>query len=220
MTWHRLIILITSLVYTLAFGGYYFLSGNLEFLWYVLVLLIFIGIIGGTVKRTRFSPAMLWALSFWGFLHMMGGGILINGKVLYAFVIIPFSLSGDFSILRFDQVVHFYGFAMATVAMFYLLKPVVSENGTEGRTLLLAFLAGMGLGAGNEIVEFIAVLAFPDTNVGGYYNTMLDLVFNMMGALTAIALIYLRKRLPDSLKFEVREPLWLKGNVREDLQNI
>ena len=220
MTWHRLIVLIFTLGYTLSFGVYYLVNGNAEFIWYVITLIIFISVIGGTLKRTRFSPIMLWALSLWGLLHMMGGGIIVNGQVLYALVVFPIVTAGDASILKFDQIVHFYGFAMATVAMFYLLKPVVTEEGSEGRTLLLSFLAGMGLGALNEIIEFIAVVSFPDTNVGGYFNTGLDLVFNMAGALIAITLIYVRERLPERLKFEVREPQWLQGNVKEDLKKL
>ncbi len=46
----------------------------------------------------------------------------------------------------------------------------------------------MGLGVLNELIEFSAVLVFPDTNVGGYFNTALDLVFNTLGALAAAVL--------------------------------
>jgi hypothetical protein len=52
----------------------------------------------------------------------------------------------------------------------------------------------MGLGAVNEIIEFIAVLSVPDTNVGGYYNTALDLVFNGAGAVIAMVIVALAGR--------------------------
>jgi hypothetical protein len=55
-------------------------------------------------------------------------------------------------------------------------------------------LAAMGLGAVNEIIEFIAVLSVPDTNVGGYLNTALDLVFNAAGAIIAMVLVALTRR--------------------------
>jgi putative membrane protein len=42
-------------------------------------------------------------------------------------------------------------------------------------------------------VEFIAVLSFPQTNVGGYVNTSLDLVFNALGAIAAVIFIQLVK---------------------------
>jgi hypothetical protein len=47
----------------------------------------------------------------------------------------------------------------------------------------------MGLGAVNEIIEFVAVLSVPDTNVGGYLNTALDLIFNALGAIVAMLLV-------------------------------
>ncbi|MFY7874520.1 MAG: hypothetical protein ACOVQM_03685, partial [Pirellula sp.] len=48
---------------------------------------------------------------------------------------------------------------------------------------------GMGFGALNEVIEFIAVLTIPNTNVGGYENTGWDLVFNLIGCLTASIMI-------------------------------
>ena len=47
----------------------------------------------------------------------------------------------------------------------------------------------MGMGALNEVVEFMAVLNAPETGVGGYFNTALDLTFNMLGVLFALAAI-------------------------------
>lgn len=60
-----------------------------------------------------------------------------------------------------------------------------------GTTSILVFpvLGAMGLGAVNEIIEFIAVVVFPNTNVGGYINTALDLVFNALGAIVAMVLV-------------------------------
>jgi hypothetical protein len=46
----------------------------------------------------------------------------------------------------------------------------------------------MGLGALNEVVEFIATL-FLETNVGGYRNTGFDLIYNTVGATIAAFLI-------------------------------
>jgi hypothetical protein len=55
--------------------------------------------------------------------------------------------------------------------------------------LFIVFCAGMGLGALNEVVEFVAVLTMPKTNVGGYVNTGWDLVANAVGALVAVVAI-------------------------------
>jgi hypothetical protein len=47
----------------------------------------------------------------------------------------------------------------------------------------------MGFGALNEVIEFIAVLTIPNTNVGGYIHTGWDLVFNLIGCLIAAMMI-------------------------------
>jgi len=46
----------------------------------------------------------------------------------------------------------------------------------------------------NEIVEFFATVILPETGVGGYINTSLDLVFNLLGALIAMGFIYWHER--------------------------
>lgn len=51
---------------------------------------------------------------------------------------------------------------------------------------------GMGFGALNEVVEFIATITLPSTNVGGYVNTGWDLVFNLFGCVAAAAMIRFR----------------------------
>ena len=56
-------------------------------------------------------------------------------------------------------------------------------------TLARLLAAGSGFGALNEVVEFIAVLTIPETNVGGYENTGWDLVANLVGATVAAVLI-------------------------------
>ena len=43
----------------------------------------------------------------------------------------------------------------------------------------------------NEMIEFIATLTIPETNVGGYNNTGWDLVFNLIGC--ALAAIIIRQ---------------------------
>jgi hypothetical protein len=45
----------------------------------------------------------------------------------------------------------------------------------------------MGVGAINEVVEFLSTLVLAETHVGGFANTGWDLVFNMFGATVAAA---------------------------------
>ena len=82
------------------------------------------------------------------------------------------------------------------------LRAIIATRGAERGAvprptlgmLTLAAAAGMGFGALNEVVEFVVTLLVPDNNVGGYFNTAMDLVFNMLGAILAAVLIRWRWR--------------------------
>ncbi|SIO55384.1 putative membrane protein [Rhodovulum sp. ES.010] len=178
-----------TLAYIAGFAAWFFAQGNVEFIWYVLTMLAVIGLIGLGLRRAELPPALLWALSLWGLAHMAGGGVPVGESVLYNWVIWPLVGTGEMTVLKYDQVVHAYGFGVTAWLLWHLMTR--HYPATRGSWTALAYPAfgAMGLGALNEIVEFIAVLAFPDTNVGGYYNTALDLVFNAAGAVIAVVAI-------------------------------
>jgi len=194
---HWLLLLFT-LTYTLGFGAYYVSIQNLEFLWYVATLLGLIVFIGTTLKHSQLPSWVLWLLSLWGLLHMAGGGVVVGDSALYRYLIWPFYVDGvdpDFVIFKFDQFVHAYGFGISAIALLLIFERWT--KGTVGPRALAAtaVLSAMGLGVANEIVEFAAVIVFSETGVGGYYNVSLDLVFNTLGALIAIGLLYIVRRL-------------------------
>lgn len=195
LTRTRAIILGATLLYTFGFGAYYVSAENLEFLWYVATLLGIIGFLAYTIKRSQLSNLHLTLLSIWGFLHMAGGSVMIDGGVLYRYVLIPFVIDGDLTIFRFDQFVHAYGFGVSAIALLSIFERWT--KGTVGPRALAATaaLAAMGLGVVNEIIEFAAVVTLQETGVGDYYNTALDLVFNTLGALVAVSLVFLVRRL-------------------------
>jgi len=183
-----------NLLYVLGFAAYYISIRNYEFLWYVLVLVGFFLLIGLTIRKSNFDYVILWGLSIWGLLHMAGGGVIVNGGVLYTLQLIPLVGTGELTILKYDQLVHFFGFGVATLVVYHLLKPYLNEKTNWKVVYPILVAAGVGLGAFNEIVEFIAVLSISDTNVGGYENTVLDLVFNTLGAIAAVIFIHVRKK--------------------------
>lgn len=117
----------------------------------------------------------------------------VGAGVLYQWPIIHLFGAGDSLVLKFDQFVHFFGFAVATLVFYHLLKFYLNPNVNWRVMYPLIVIGGMGLGALNEIIEFIAVVFFSQTGVGGYYNTSLDLVFNALGAMAAAALIHFRR---------------------------
>ena len=173
-------------------------KGNSEFVFYIVVMLVLIGVVAWVHSRVNLTTGLIWALSIWGFLHMAGGlvplpaGWPYNGEhaVLYSWWIIPPER------LKYDQVVHAYGFAVTTWLCWHGLRAAIAGTGVprgEIRPtlglLVLCAAGGMGFGALNEVIEFIAVLTIPNTNVGGYENTGWDLVSNLCGCVLAAVVI-------------------------------
>jgi len=122
---------------------------------------------------------------------MAGGGLFINGVRIYDIILIP--LSQTYPILRYDQLVHVFGFAAATLAIFDLIRPLLKENLQHFAALsVVIVMAGLGVGAFNEIVEALVALTLPQSGVGGYVNTALDLISDFLGAILAYVFIKLR----------------------------
>ncbi|MCV2882198.1 DUF2238 domain-containing protein [Actibacterium sp. XHP0104] len=183
-----------TLAYVGAFGAWFLSIGNYEFIWYIATMVGLILLVGINLRKAEFPVALLWALTLWGLAHMAGGGVKVGDSVLYSAMVIPFSVNGELSILKYDQIVHAYGFGTTAWLLWHLLtRHYPDTRGTWTAAVYPAFGA-MGLGAVNEIIEFIAVLGIADTNVGGYYNTALDLVFNATGAIIAVVILSLRGR--------------------------
>jgi hypothetical protein len=188
----------TALYLAAATGGALAL-GNQEFLFYIAVMVVLVGVIWIVHRNVGLEIATLWALSLWGLLHMAGGLLTvpeawpISGdiRVLYSLWLIP-------ERLKYDQVVHAYGFGVATWVCWQGIRAAIRHRGGDavptGGLMVLAATGGMGLGALNEVVEFAATLLVPETNVGGYLNTGWDLVANTTGATLAAVVISLRGR--------------------------
>ena len=183
-----------SAAYIAAFALYYISERNFEFLWYVAVMVFFFVLLIATIRPAKFSIPLLWGLSTWGLLHMAGGGLQVGDHVLYAQVLLPLIQNGEMTILKYDQVVHAFGFGVATLLVHQLMGRFIMPERKGFSYFLIIALGGMGLGVVNEIVEFIAVLMVPDNGVGGYFNISLDLVFNTLGASIAAFSIYLYER--------------------------
>jgi hypothetical protein len=184
-----------TLAYVVAFTAWFLIRGNFEFVVYVITMLILIALVGRSLRSAEYPLPMLWALSVWGLLHMAGGGVPVGDSVLYSAQVIPLSpAEGEWTFLKYDQIVHAYGFGVTAWVLWHLMRrhyPVLEGTWT---IYLFPALAAMGLGAVNEIIEFVAVLSVPETNVGGYVNTALDLVFNAVGAVAAMLIVAATRR--------------------------
>lgn len=182
-----------TVTYVTGFTIWFFAIGNFEFVVYVATMLGLMLLVGLSLEKAAYPVPMLWALSIWGLLHMAGGGVPINGSVLYNLVLVPIVQSGEIAILKFDQLVHAYGFGVTALVLHHVLTRHFPDVQGTATALVFPALGAMGLGAVNEMIEFSAVLLVPDTNVGGYINTALDLCFNALGAVTAILIFSLRR---------------------------
>ena len=109
-----------------------------------------------------------------------------NNLVLYNMRLLPW-------LPKYDQVVHAYGFGISALAAHEALQAHLGRKIAVTLPIAaLLFLVACGLGAVNELMEFAAVKAIPQTNVGGYFNTGWDLVSNALGAV--IAILFLKAR--------------------------
>ena len=188
------IVAIFTLLYIFAFGIYYVIIQNFEFIWYVAIMIFFFIFIASTLRKSNFDYVILWGLSIWGLMHMAGGNIPVGEGVLYSWRIIPLYVTENFFVLKYDQLVHFFGFGVTTFVAYHLLKPYLKKNPNYKVLYPGLVLIAMGLGALNEILEFIGVLLFPKTNVGDYFNNVWDLTFNTIGAIVAVIIIHIRRK--------------------------
>ncbi len=189
---HKLLAWLNALI-VIGFSIHYFRTQNYEFVIYVGVIIFLYFLILLTLHRSKFDSFILWGLSVWAWLHMAGGGIVVGEGVLYGLHLIPIAGEGDTFILKFDQFVHAFGFGMSTLVVYHLLKAYLGSRVNYKVLYPIIVLAGMGVGALNELLEFIVVLLVPSTGVGGYDNTMIDIVFNTIGAIIAAIVIHLRR---------------------------
>lgn len=206
-------VVIFTVLFLLAALAFAIAQGSKEFMLYLGVTPFLIGAIAWIHRKIELPISMLWALSVLGLVHCLGGLIVLpehlptsgNTPYLYNLWLIPEKL-------KFDQVVHTYGNALATWLCWHLLRYTISvalktkleDIPARPVFLILCFLAGLGVGALNELLEFGATQTVPgDTNVGGYVNTGWDLVANTVGGGIVVFWIWLKrrdKRLPDVRK--------------------
>ena len=105
---------------------------------------------------------------------------MVNGDVLYNYVPFPFENPTGLTFIKVDQIVHTLGSAVAALFVYSFLRRKTQLGWLS--TFLITVLAACGVGALNEVIEFVATVSVSDVNVGGYYNTAVDLAVNLAGA--------------------------------------
>jgi len=146
---------------------------------YLVVVGLMTVVVARLQERFGLGAGVLWALSVWGLAHMAGGIVpLSGGRILYNASLVP-------HLVRYDQAVHAFGFGYSALACGRVLRGWFPVDPVTPGPAVLAALAGMGVGAVNEVVEFLSTLVLAETHVGGFENTGWDLVFNLLGASVA-----------------------------------
>lgn len=185
-----------ALTPVLAFTGLYLVAmaflgrgaGAGQWVMYYGLMALLIPLLYAVHRRHALSAPLLWCFSFWGLAHFAGGllpppGSGGDGDLLYSWWLVP-------GRLRYDQIVHAYGFGITTWLCWHLIRGTLrSPDGAPPRPSLgvlgLCVAAGIGFGALNETVEFITTRFVPETRIGDFENTGWDLVANLAGALAA-----------------------------------
>lgn len=171
----------------LFFGSQFLSPLNAEFLIYVWVVILFASIITYTHKFVRYSSPMLYLLSLWIFLHLAWGTLDSNGMIWYEKMIFP--ISERYSLIRYDQIIHMFGFFTATVLSYEIIKSQLKNARLNFGVLTILAMAGCGFGALNEVIEFFVDQSVEMSWVGGYINTSVDLVVNLIGSILWVVFI-------------------------------
>jgi hypothetical protein len=178
-----------NIVIVLGFSWYYLQALNYEFLAYAGTIAIVTVLLFGTLRWTRFSTGIIFGVTLWGLLHMLGGSVQTVDGVLYAYRIFPFfDGGGDFYILKMDQVVHAFLYGVIGLMFYHLLTKIIGVRSHIALVAGIAIFAAAGFSIINEIVEFLAEVNLQNTGVGGYHNTVLDMIFNLVGAAIAVTI--------------------------------
>lgn len=113
-------------LYMVGFTAWAVVGGNPEFVFYAAVMVVLIGGAAVVHRRVGFTAPLLWGLAVWGLLHMAGGNVPVPRSWAPEFsdgsgptVLYNMRLAGYLP--RYDQVVHAYGFGVATLACFQAL---------------------------------------------------------------------------------------------------
>jgi uncharacterized membrane protein YjdF len=157
-------------------------------------MIILIGIFSFLHKKYNFSKWTLIGLSIWGLGHMFGGSTLLGEPRIYQRILVNLFTTGDTTLFRYDHLLHFYFYIVMTSVIYQISKNYFKPNANWKVVGAIIVFASMGVGAFNEIIEFLPVLFLSETGVGGYYNVAWDIVFNALGAIIAIAYISWKRK--------------------------
>ena len=165
---------------------------NYEFLIYAITIIVLIVILYKTDQYFKYKPLGLWLFNIWLIMHILGGLASYQGVRVYDLILL--NIVGEpYHILKYDQFVHFYCYVVISILMWSVVQKVVKQNANSAVVCIFTILAASSLGAINEVIEFIAFILLGTEGVGGYINTAIDLVANLLGAILGTLYMYARQ---------------------------
>ena len=168
---------------------------NHEFLLYAITVAALALVLFKTDQYFGFATAGLWMFNLWLVLHILGGLASWDGVRFYDLMLLDL-VGQPYQILKYDQFVHFYCYVVMSVLMWSVVQKIARRDANRLVIGVVTVLAASSIGALNEIVEFAAVVLLGTDGVGGYTNTAIDLVANLLGAIVGTA--YMHSRSPQS----------------------
>jgi len=156
-------------------------KGNYEFIIYAVVLLPIVMLLQFTDRRFSYREGVLWGFAFWMAGHLAGGLAVIGSTRLYDLILIPI-VGEPYNILKYDQILHIYFYVIAALLLGSVITDIVKKGAKRSVVALMIVFAACGVGAINEILEFLPVVLFNSPGPGGYINTALDICGNLIGA--------------------------------------
>lgn len=160
---------------------YGFMTGSPSTVGYVSSVIV-IGAAIGWLRRAELPGLLAAGLAIAAIATLAGGLIEAGPNVLYNASIGPYSPALGTHVLQYDHLAHAYVSFVAAFACWVMLAAPHAGAGHRRELVFLAVGAALGLGALNEMAEFLATLAHQGAHAGGYWNTGWDLVCNFIGA--------------------------------------
>lgn len=148
---------------------------------YLLVFAVLAAAVAMVAADGRLSRHVVWALAVLGAVHVVCGLAVAPGETdvsLYEHWVID-------GALKLDQLVHACGTAAVTVAIAEILGRAMLPTAARLRWVM-AGLAAIGIGALNEVFEFVMAQRIDSLRIGDGANTGWDLVFNLAGAAAVV----------------------------------
>jgi hypothetical protein len=161
---------------TAGFAAYGLTTGAPSTVGYLLTVAVLAALLGA-LRRSPLPGPVAVGLALLVAAHLAGGLVPVGHDVLY-------NAALGWRGARYDHLVHGSAIFLGTIVLWStVLEPAAPAP--EPSLVAVCVIAALGLGALNEMVEFLTTLAHQGSHVGGYDNTGWDLVSNTVGGIGA-----------------------------------